>query len=73
MLFLRILKLVGCPVEGFWARENTPGRFREHFIYQHWKPNVDIMQEGPEPIPRSDQCRMHMPAARIFKHTQTDK
>ena len=31
------------------------------------------MQEGPEPLPRCDQCGMHMPAARIFNHRQSDK
>ena len=35
VLFLWILKSVGCPVEGCPERENTPGRLRENFIYLH--------------------------------------
>ena len=31
------------------------------------------MQEVPETIPRCDQCGMHMPASRIFKHRKTNK
>ena len=31
------------------------------------------MQERPKPLPRCDQCEMKIPAARIFKHRQTDK
>ena len=42
-------------------------------MYQHCKLELDIMQEGPEPLPNCYQCRMHMPAALIFKHIQTDK
>ena len=42
-------------------------------MYQHWKSKVDIMQKGPEPLPRCDQCRMRMPAARLFKQIQTYK
>ena len=42
-------------------------------MYQHLKLNMGIVQEGPEPLPRFDQCGMHMPPARIFKHRKTDK
>ena len=31
------------------------------------------MQEGPEPLPRCDQCGMHMPESRILKHRYMDK
>ena len=31
------------------------------------------MQEEPELLPRCDQCRMHIPSAKIYKHRQTDK
>ena len=33
VLFPRILRLVGCPLEGCLARANTPGRLRENIIY----------------------------------------
>ena len=32
-----------------------------------------IIQEGPEPLLWCDQCGMHMPLSRVFKHMQTDK
>ena len=39
---------------------------RENLIYWNWKSKVAIMQEGAEPLPRWDQYRMHMSAARIL-------
>ena len=32
-----------------------------------------ILQEGPEPLMRCDQCGMHIQADRLFKHRQLDK
>ena len=58
----------GCP-----SKENTPGRPRENFMLCHWKSKVAILQEGPELLPRCDQCGMHMQASRIFKHRHLDK
>ena len=60
-------------VEGFPASANNPGRVREHFLYLHWKSKVEILQEGLEPLPRCDQCGMHMRAARMIKYRRTDK
>ena len=34
---------------------------------------MDILQERPEPLPQCDQCGMHMPSPRIFKHCQSYK
>ena len=65
---LQILKSVECPVEGFRSRANTPVILRENLMYRRWKLKVTIMQEGPEPLPRCDQCKMQMPAASILKH-----
>ena len=31
------------------------------------------MQEGPELLPWCDKCGVHMEAARLFKHQQSDK
>ena len=61
VLFPQIFNSVECPVEGCPERANTPVRLREHFVYQHCKSKVDIMQEVPELLPRCDQCGMHMP------------
>ena len=55
VLFPRIQKSVECPVEGCPAKEKTPGRLREHFMFRHCKSKVAILQEGPEPLPRCDQ------------------
>ena len=71
--FYRILKSVDCPVEGCPAKAKTPGRLREHFMFRHWKSKVAIFQEGPEPLPRYYQCKIHMQAARLFKHRQLEK
>ena len=57
----------GCP-----ARAKKPGRLRENFMFRHWKLRVAILQEEPEPLLQCDQCGMHVPAARIFKHRQLD-
>ena len=66
VLFPPILKLVGYPVEGCQERANTPGIFREHFMYRHWNSKVDIMQEVLEPLPMCDQFRMHIPSDRTL-------
>ena len=41
-------------------------------MYRHWKSKEEILQEGPEPIPRCDQCGMHMPADKLFKNRRTE-
>ena len=71
--FSCILKSVDCPVEVCPAKAKTPGRLREHFLFRHCKSKVAILQEGPEPLPRCDQCGMHMQAARLFKYWQSEK
>ena len=53
--------------------ENNSGSLRYHFLYRHWKSKVAVLHEGPEPLPRCDQCGMHMPVTRLFKHRRTDK
>ena len=50
-----ILKLLECPVDGCPERPNSPGGLMEHFMYQHWKSKVAILQEGMEPLPRCAQ------------------
>ena len=73
LLFLRIPNSVECPVEGCPSRGEILGRLTEHFMFRHWKSKVDILQEVPEPLPWCDQCGMHMQAARLFKHRQSEK
>ena len=57
----------GCP-----ARAKNLGILREHFMYRHCKSKVAIFHEVPGTLPRCDQCGLHMPAARIFKHWHSD-
>ena len=71
--FPRILKSVDCPVEGYLAKANPPGRLREHVMLFHWKLKVAILQEGPETLTCCDLCGMHMQAARLFKYWQLEK
>ena len=68
-----ILKLLECLVEVCLAKTKTPGRLRENFMFCHWKSKVAILQEVPEPLPRCNQCGMHIQAARLFKHWQSEK
>ena len=49
--FPRVLKLVVCRVDGCPARAKKSGRLREQFIYRNWKAKVEIIHEGPEPLP----------------------
>ena len=37
-------------------------------MYQHWKAEVVIIQEGTKTLPLYDQCGMHMTLARLTKH-----
>ena len=71
--FLQNLKSLEWPVEGYMERLNTPGRLWDHFMYWHWKVEVAVVQEWTAPLPRCDQCEIHMPEAQLFKHRQTDK
>ena len=69
----QILKSGVCLVEGCTTRVNIPGRLWGDFMYRHWKAKVAIIQEGTKPLPICDQCRIHIPTARLFKHSQMDK
>ena len=47
-------------------RAKPPGILRGNFMYRHWKSKLGIMQEGTQPLPRRDQCGMHMPESNIL-------
>ena len=56
-----------CPVVVYSA-----GRIRENFMYRHFRSNVAVVQEGVEPLPHCDLCRIHhIPAGWIIKHWST--
>ena len=70
LYFKRVLNFVVCLVDGCLERAHSTGRLREHFMYQHCKLKVLILQEVPAPLPRCDQCGMHMTKARMDKHSR---
>ena len=55
-------------VDGCLPRAHNPGILIYHFMYRHWNYQIAILQEGPTPLPRRNQCEMHMPAPRSEKH-----
>ena len=64
--FMRLLNSAECQVDGLLAGLNIKGRLREHFMYCPWKDKVDIINEGPEPLPQCDHCGIHMAVARLM-------
>ena len=42
--FPRVLTLAACLVEVFPEMSHTPGRLQEHFMYLHWKDQVEIFR-----------------------------
>ena len=48
-------------------------RIRKNFMFSHWKANITILQEGPVPLMRCDNCVMHIPEDRLEKHKQTSR
>ena len=67
----RVLQTVKCLVPGCPAVPHSVGRIWEHFMYHHFWSKVAVVQEGAEPLPRCDLCRMHMPEGWLIKHRQT--
>ena len=63
-----VIKSVDCLVKISLARAHNMGRLRENFMYQYWKANIAILQEGLTPLPWCDHCDMHMPSARLYRH-----
>ena len=68
-----MLKPAACPVDRFPERANNPARLRVYFMYLHLKYKMDILQEGQEPLPRHDHCRIHMTVSRMIKHRLTER
>ena len=67
-----VLKAVACPIDGCPSREKKTGRIRAHFMYLHWKPKVETLQEGLEPLPRCYHCGVHVPVAGLIKYRQEE-
>ena len=49
--FTRVMKTVAFLVDGcpMWAHNLV--RIREHFLYQKWKSNLEMLQEDLEKLP----------------------
>ena len=71
--FPQNLTLLACPVEGCPARDHKPGRLWEKIMYQHWKAQVLILQEGVAPFPQCPSCGMHMHTAKILCYQQANR
>ena len=50
-----------CPVEGCPGDLATRTAMRVHFVYQHVKDTVVMLEEGNLPNPRCPQCDMQVP------------
>ena len=66
--FPRVLKSVKCPVLGCPEVAHSAGRQQKFLMYQHFRSQVAVVQEGAELIPHCELCRMHMPEGRLIKH-----
>ena len=64
-------KVGGLPGGGMPGQGKKTRRLRKFFMFCHWKSRVAIFQEGTEPLPRCDQCGMHMQAVRLLKHRES--
>ena len=42
-------------------------------MYWKFKPEVEILQEGPELLPQLLYCGMNMPAERLMNHRRKDR
>ena len=56
-----------------WPTKKNSGKATGTFHFWHCKSKVVILQERQEPLPWCDKCGMHMRAAILFKHRQSDK
>ena len=66
--FPRVLQLVRCPVPGCPAVAHSLGSMCEHFMFQHFRSRIVVVQEGNEPLPRCDLCGMHIPEGGVIKN-----
>ena len=68
VIFPRVLKLVKCPESGCLAVVHSAVCLQEIFMYQHFRSQVAVVQEGAETLTRCDLCVMHMPEGPLIKH-----
>ena len=47
-------------------------RLQEHFMYRHWKDQVAILQDIPNPLPWCPNRGMHMTAKKMIRHQRKD-
>ena len=58
----------GVPGKGSQTRKAA-----QNFMHRHWKSKVDILQEGPTPLPQLSNCPIHIPPDRMDNHKQTGR
>jgi hypothetical protein len=49
-----------CPVEGCSGRALSGDLLRRHFVHRHPEDTLCILEEGLEPLPECELCRMHV-------------
>ena len=69
--FPKVLQRVIYPMPGLPAVAHSAGRLCKHFMYQHFRSKVEVVQEGREPLLRCELCGIYMPAGRLIKHRNT--
>ena len=50
---------------------HSAGRLRDHFMYQNFRSQISVVQEGAEQLPRCELFGIHMPTGRLIKHSNT--
>ena len=69
--FPMVLQEMKCPMPGCLLVRHSAGIFCKHFMYHHFRYKVVVVQEGTEPLPCCDLCRIYMPAGRITRQRKT--
>ena len=67
----RVLQEMKCPVPGCLSVAHSAQRIHKHFMYRYFLSKVEVIQEGVEPLPHCDLCRMHMAVRRLIRNQRT--
>ena len=69
--FPKVLQEVICTVPGCPAVAHIAGRLHKHFMFHHFRSKVLVFQEGKDPLPCCDLCRIHMSVVRLIHYRKT--
>jgi hypothetical protein len=62
-----------CPVDGCMAKAACGYQMRRHFVSQHPRDSITVLQEGPVPLPRCTACGMFSTTASTHPETSECK